>query len=85
VAPAAASDSSSSSNRTLESDDFRYTDSDARRFRRERDETRHELEVISKQAGIADLEWQAERKQLLEVIDGKFRNLLNLNLIFSRC
>jgi hypothetical protein len=33
-------------------------DRDARRFKEERDATRHELEIISKQAGIAELEWE---------------------------
>jgi hypothetical protein len=43
--------------------------------------TRHELEIISKQAGIAELEWQHQRKQLLEAIDSESCNLLNFNLI----
>jgi hypothetical protein len=43
--------------------------------------TRHELEIISKQAGIAEHEWQHQRKQLLEAIDGEPYNLLNFNLI----
>ena len=83
AAAPAASSSSSSSNRTLSSDDFRYSDGDARRFKAERDDSRRELEVISKQAGIADLEWQHERKQLLEVIDGESCNLLNFNLVLQ--
>jgi hypothetical protein len=41
------------------------------------------LEVISKQAGIAELELQHQRKQLLEAIDGKSCNLLNLNLFLN--
>jgi hypothetical protein len=41
------------------------------------------LEVISKQAGIAELEWEHQRKQLLEAIDGESYNLLNLNLILN--
>jgi hypothetical protein len=45
--------------------------------------TRHELEIISKQAGIAELEWQHQRKQLLEAIDGESCNLLNFNLILN--
>jgi hypothetical protein len=61
----------------------RYSDRDARRFKEEHDTTRHELEVISKQAGIAELEWQHQRKQLLEAIDGESCNLLNLNLILN--
>jgi hypothetical protein len=82
-----ASDSSESSSRSYSSrsssGDSRYTDRDARRFREERDATRHELEIISKQAGIAELEWQHPRKQLLEAIDGESCNLLNFNLILS--
>jgi hypothetical protein len=58
----------------------RYIDRDARRFREERDATRHELEIISKQVGIAELEWQHQHKQLLEAIDGKSCNLLNFKL-----
>jgi hypothetical protein len=49
----------------------------------ERDATRHELEIISKQAGIADLEWQHQRKQLLEANDGESCNLLNFNSILN--
>jgi hypothetical protein len=60
-----------------------YIDRDTRRFREERDATRHELEIISKQAGIAGLEWQHQRKQLLEAINGKSCNLLNFNLILT--
>jgi hypothetical protein len=41
------------------------------------------LEIISKEAGIAELEWEYQRKQLLEAIDGESRNLLNLNLILN--
>jgi hypothetical protein len=62
-----------------------YSDRDARRFKEERDgdATRHELEIISKQAGIAELEWQHQRTQLLEAIDGESCNLLNFNLILN--
>jgi hypothetical protein len=63
--------------------DSRYTDRDARRFLEESDTTRHEQKIISKQAGIADLEWQHQRKQLLEAIDGESSNLLNLNSILN--
>jgi hypothetical protein len=49
----------------------------------ERDATQHEQEIISKQAGIADLEWQHQRKQLLEAIDGESCNLLNFNSILN--
>jgi hypothetical protein len=50
-----ASDSSGSSSRS-HSSSSRYNDRDARRFNEERDATRHELEIISKEAGIAELE-----------------------------
>jgi hypothetical protein len=87
AASAAAGDSSGSSSRSYSSrssgGDSCYTDRDAHRFREERDATRHELEIISKQAGIAELEWQHQRKQLLEAIDGESCNLLNFNLIFN--
>jgi hypothetical protein len=47
------------------------------------DTTPHELEIISKQAWIAELEWQHQRKQLLEAIDGESCNWLNFNLILN--
>jgi hypothetical protein len=75
-----ASDSSGSSSSSHSSSSL-YNDRDARRFKEERDITRHELEIISKQSGIAELEWEHQRKQLLEAIDDKSCNLLNLNLI----
>jgi hypothetical protein len=82
-----ASDSSGSSSRSYSprssGGDSRYSDRDARRFKEKRDATRHELEIISKQAGIAELKWQHQRKQLLEAIDGESCNLLNLNLILN--
>jgi hypothetical protein len=74
-----ASDSSGSSH----SSSSRYNDRNACRFKAERDATRHELEIISKEAGIAELEWEHQRKQLLEAIDGKSCNLLNLNPILN--
>jgi hypothetical protein len=49
----------------------RYSDRDARRFKAERDETQHELGNVSKKAGITELEWEHQRKQLLETIDGE--------------
>jgi hypothetical protein len=61
----------------------RYNDRDTRRFKAERDETRHEMEIISKEAGIAQLEWEHQRKQLLEAIDGESCDLLNLNLTLN--
>jgi hypothetical protein len=82
-----ASDSSRSSSRSYSSrssgGDSRYSDRDARKFKEECDATRHELEIISKQSGIAELEWQHQRKQLLEAIDGESCNLLNFNLILN--
>jgi hypothetical protein len=71
-------DSSGSSGRS-HSSSSRYSDCDTRRFKAERDETRCELEVISKNAGIAKLEWEHQRKQLLEAIDGESCDLFNLN------
>jgi hypothetical protein len=50
-------DSSGSSGRS-HSSGSRYNDRDARRFKAERDETRHELKIISKEAGMAELEWE---------------------------
>jgi hypothetical protein len=49
----------------------RYDERDALRFKAERDETRRELEDVSKKAGIAEPEWQHQHKQLLETVDGK--------------
>jgi hypothetical protein len=48
-----------------------YDERDALWFKAERDETRRELEDVSKKVGIAELEWEHQRKQLLETIDGK--------------
>jgi hypothetical protein len=75
-------DSSGSSGRS-HSSSSRYNDRDAQRFKAERDETRHELEIISKEAGIAELEWEHQCKQLLEAIDGESCNLFNPNLILN--
>jgi hypothetical protein len=49
-----------------------YGERDALRFKAERDESRRELGEVTKKAGIAELEWEHQRKQLLETIDGKF-------------
>jgi hypothetical protein len=76
------SDSLGSSSRS-HSSSSRYSDRDACIFKEERDATWHELEIISKQAGITELEWQHQRKQLLEAIDGGSCNLLNFNLILN--
>jgi hypothetical protein len=75
-------DSSGSSGRS-HSSSSRYDDRAAHRFKAERDETRHELEIISKEDGIAELEWEHQRKQLLKAIDGESGNPLNLNLILE--
>jgi hypothetical protein len=77
-----ASDSSGSYSFSYSSSS-RYNDRDARRFKEERDATRHELEIISKEAGIAELEREHQHKQLLEAIDSESCNLLNLNLILN--
>jgi hypothetical protein len=53
----------------------RYSDRNARRFKAERDETRRKLGGVSKKAGIAELEWEHQYKQLLEAIDGESCNL----------
>jgi hypothetical protein len=70
MTPAMPGDSSGSSSYSP-SPSSRYSDRDARRFKAERDETRRELGDISKKAGIAELEWEHQRKQLLEAIDGE--------------
>jgi hypothetical protein len=49
----------------------RYNERGALRFKAERDETWRELEDVSKKVGIAELEWEQQRKQLLETIDDK--------------
>jgi tRNA A37 threonylcarbamoyladenosine biosynthesis protein TsaE len=43
---------------------------DALRFKEELETARRELEDVSKKAGIAELEWEDQRRQLLETIDG---------------
>jgi hypothetical protein len=60
--PAMVGDSSVSSDRS-HSPSSRYDDCEARKFKTERDETRCELEVVSKKAGIAELEWEHQRNQ----------------------
>jgi hypothetical protein len=47
-----------------------YGELDALRFKAELEAAQRELEDISKKAGIAELEWEDQRKQLLETIDG---------------
>jgi hypothetical protein len=77
-----ACDSLGSSGRS-HSSSSRYDDLAACRFKAKRDETRRELEIISKKAGIAELEWEHQRKQLLEAIDGESCNPLNFNSILN--
>jgi hypothetical protein len=80
--PTMVGDPSGSSGRS-QCSSSRYNDRDTRKFKAERDETRHEMEIISKEAGIAELEWEHQRKQLLEAIDGESCDLLNLNLTLN--
>jgi hypothetical protein len=47
-----------------------YGELDALRFKAELEMAQRELEEVSKKAGIAELEWEDQRKQLLETIDG---------------
>jgi hypothetical protein len=47
-----------------------YGECGALRFKAERDESQRELGEVSKKAYIAELEWEDQRKQLLEAIDG---------------
>jgi hypothetical protein len=53
-----------------------YDERDALRFKAELEETRRELEDVSKKAGITELEWEHQRKQMLETIDGELLDLL---------
>jgi hypothetical protein len=65
--PTLLDDSSESNNYSL----VPYGERDALRFKAERDESRRELGEVSKKACIDELEWEDQRKQLLETIDGK--------------
>jgi hypothetical protein len=47
-----------------------YGELDALRFKAELEVAQRELEDVSKKAGIAEFEWEDQRKQLLETIDG---------------
>jgi hypothetical protein len=67
--PAPPDDSSESNNYSP----MPYGERDALRFKAERDESRRELGEVSKKACIAELEWDDQRKQLLQTIDGKSR------------
>jgi hypothetical protein len=43
-----------------------YGEEDALRFKEELETARRKLEDVSKKAGIAELEWEDQRKQLLD-------------------
>jgi hypothetical protein len=67
-----------------------YGEVDALRFKEELEASRRELEDVSKKAGVAELEWEDQRKQLLEAIDGTALKVILdparlLMLIFSSC
>jgi hypothetical protein len=47
-----------------------YGELDTLRFKAELEVAQHELEDVSKKAGITELEWEDQRKQLLATIDG---------------
>jgi hypothetical protein len=46
-----------------------YGDLNALRFKAELETAQRELEDVSKKAGIAELEWEDQSKQLLDTID----------------
>jgi hypothetical protein len=55
-----------------------YGELDALRFKEELEVAQRELEDVSKKPGIAELEWEDQRKQLLATIDGTtLKPLLN--------
>jgi hypothetical protein len=64
--PALPDDSSESNNYSP----VPYGELDALRFKAELEEAQRELEDVSKKAGIVELEWEDQRKQLLATIDG---------------
>jgi hypothetical protein len=53
-----------------------YGELDALRFKVELEVAQRELQDVSKKAGIAELEWEDQRKQLLATIDGTLLRLL---------
>jgi hypothetical protein len=53
-----------------------YGELDALCFKAELEVAQRELEDVSKKAGIAELEWEDQRKQLLATIDGTTLELL---------
>jgi tRNA A37 threonylcarbamoyladenosine biosynthesis protein TsaE len=54
-----------------------YGELDALRFKEELEVAQRELEDVSKKAGIAELEWEDQCKQLLATIDGIFLRLIS--------
>jgi hypothetical protein len=61
-----------------------YGEEDALRFKEELETARRELEDVSKKAGIAELEWEDQRKQLLEAIDGTaLKSILDPTRLFD--
>jgi hypothetical protein len=46
-----------------------YEEVDALRFKEELEASRREIEDVSKKAGLAELEWEDQRKKPLEAID----------------
>jgi hypothetical protein len=53
-----------------------YGEADALRFKEELEVSRRELEDVSKKVGIAGLEWEDQRRHLLEAIDGTALRLI---------
>jgi hypothetical protein len=53
-----------------------YGELDALRFKAELEVAQRQLEDVSKKAGIAELEWEDQRKHLLATIDGTALELL---------
>jgi hypothetical protein len=70
-APAANPALSDDSSKSYNYSPSRYGECDILRFKAECDESWRELGEVSKKAGIAELEWEHQRKQLPETIDGK--------------
>jgi hypothetical protein len=70
-----------------------YGELDALRFKGELEVAQRELEKVSKKAGIAELEWEDQRKQLLKTIDGTVltslfdptRPLMLISLFLALC
>jgi tRNA A37 threonylcarbamoyladenosine biosynthesis protein TsaE len=57
-----------------------YGELDALRFKAELEVAQRELEDVSEKAGIAELEWEDQRKHLLATIDGTSLELLQSGL-----